>query len=229
MGKQPLGGKKISRVELEREELPKPHHAKLRGELNPRGTLRMARGLTEQELKALTEAPRGPGVDPVIEDFAEYSVGRSLRWVNSGEHPLTLAYHQGRITFEQFCAGEHLRTLCERLNSSGRDSTDLERVRGGGQQTPWSRAQAESAQEIGRIKQRLSRADYTICRKFCGEGYTMVEAVRAARIRFDKNRVTARVCDALDALAGKPKKRSAGRKKQGRTKPRRLTDSAEKL
>ena len=196
------------------------YHAKLRGDLKPRGFARMADDLTAREIQALDPAPRGPGIDPIIEELAGTSTGRRLRWRNSGEHPLTLAFERGKINAEQFAAGEEMRNIVERLARSGRDSTDFLGVSGGGMSTPWTDLQSSSVRKIQEFERRLSRADYVICRKFCGEGYEMVEAVRAARIRFDKNRVVARVCEALDALAGKPKKHTGGRRKQGMTKYR---------
>jgi hypothetical protein len=181
--------------------------ARLRGPLPARGRVQMAGGVMEKETALLDPAPRGPGVDTFIEAIASGSNGRALRWHNSGEHPLTLAWHMGKITDAHFAAGEMLRALVETLERGGKDSTDNDGSHGsGGHRTPWSENQVHAIRELEKIQRRMRKADFTICRKFCGERYSMVDALRSANISFDKNRVVARVCIALDYLSGNRKK-----------------------
>jgi hypothetical protein len=199
-------GKVQARRQKVEQILVRTYHARLRGSLPPRGAVQMADAPTEAELSTLDIAPRGPGVDPIIESQSSGSYGRTLRWRNSGEHPLTLAYERGQITANHFAAGENLRVLVETLYRSSKDSTDIERISGGGSSTPWSQRQADAVRQLAQIEKRLRKADWIICRKFCGEGYKMLEAVRAANISFNKFRVVSRVCVALDYLAGNRKK-----------------------
>jgi hypothetical protein len=194
------------------------YHAKLKGKRPRRGLITMAQDLTDTEIACLGPAPRGPGTDPIIEALATGSAnGRILRWRNSGEHPLTQAWETGKITDAHFIAGEILRDLCETLTASTTDSSQkLDRISGGGTHTPWSQRQAEAISELKRIQRRMRKADWIICRKFCGEGYKMVEALRASGISFNKHRVVSRVCMALDYLAGN--KRKGARKRRPRKK-----------
>lgn len=185
--------------------------------------VKMAEDLTELEIASLGPAPRGPGADPIIEAIAEGHHKRTLRWRNSGEHPLTLAFERGQITASHFAAGENLRVLCETLASTGKDSTDIERISGGGTKTPWTQRQAEAVQELAAIERRLNKQDWAICRKFCGEGYTMLGALRSAGIRFNKHRVTSRVCLALDYLAGNKKKGAHKRRNRRKAPAAKLT------
>lgn len=201
-------------------------HAKLEKPARRLGRARMAHNITNAELEALGPAPRGPHADPFIEAFAVPGTisGRMLRWNNSGEHPLTQAWHSGRIDDTQYAAGEALRNLVEITTGSGKDST--EKLGGapggaGGPRTPWTDTQRDAAEILGRIQARMKKEDYAICRKFCAEGYTMLEALKSAGARFHKNHVTSRVCEALDYLAGR-KKKFARKRRNRRKAPRRV-------
>jgi hypothetical protein len=52
---------------------------------------------------------------------------------------------------------------------------------------------------LGRIRERLKRRDWIILEKFCGEGWPMAEAVRAATI-CHRSGILQRVQEALDEL-----------------------------
>jgi hypothetical protein len=163
------------------------------------------------------EAPQklGPNQVLVVERFAEGTAGTKRRVKNIGEHPLTLAYARGqleskypddvpkqeRITAdERYDAGEEYRKAFEQMNRSGKDSTDMTGSGGAGSGTPWTQVQARAALTIGKIESRMHHRDALVIRKFCGEGCSMVDALRAARIDVHPSSVSYRVREALDDL-----------------------------
>src|SRR3974390_3952643 len=73
----------------------------------------------------------GPG-DLYAEELVSAKTGREKRTRNIGEHPLTLAHARGRISDDQFAAGEEVRRLYELRGMSGRDSTMMSAGRGPG-------------------------------------------------------------------------------------------------
>jgi hypothetical protein len=56
-------------------------------------------------------APKPGPFDVYIREFVSARTGREERYRNIGEHPLTLAHARGKISDEQFSAGEALRGL----------------------------------------------------------------------------------------------------------------------
>jgi hypothetical protein len=140
----------------------------------------------------------GPG-DVYIEELVSARTGRELRYRNIGEHPLTLAHARGRISDEQFAAGEELRRLYELRALSGRDSTDIAPRSGGRADIPFAQAQVDAIRRLGRIRDRLKKRDWIILEKFCGEGWPMAEAVRVATV-CHRSGVLQRVHEALDEL-----------------------------
>lgn len=147
------------------------------------------------------------------EELVDATSGHAKRLRRQDEHPLTLAYHRGQLTShyppetpevfqitadERLAAGEAYRTHYETLHRSGRDSTDMNV--GGGCTTPWTQSQADAGKEIKKIESRMHPRDAIVVRKFCGEGFSMVDALRAARIDFHPNGVTYRIREALDDL-----------------------------
>jgi hypothetical protein len=198
--------KKIDRTQFDPASSPKPYHAKLEGKLRPRGTITEANNVTNHELERLAETLPRKSNDTIIEEFAEGSHGRSVRF-RQLDHPLEKAFLRKRITAAHFNAGDELRTLHEHVTKSGgRDSTDLERISSG-----TGACLSELAEKAGKklrgIRDRMSKANWAICEKFCCEGFEPVEALRAAKVKFDEFRVTSRLCEALDALAGAPRAR----------------------
>ena len=153
----------------------------------------------------------GPS-DVYIREFVSARTGREERYRNIGEHPLTLAYARGRISNEQFAAGEELRRLCELRALSGQDSTLMTPGSGGsGPSVPITEAQLDAARRLERLRERLKERDWIIVEKFCGEGWSMADAVRAATLCHPSG-VTLRVQEALDelvaALSGRVMKRA---------------------
>jgi len=140
----------------------------------------------------------GPG-SIYVQEFVSAKTGRELRYRNIGEHPLTLAYARGRISDLQFAAGDELRRLYELRALSGRDSTDLAPGSGSRTDIPFTQAQVDAIRRLGQIRERLKKRDWIILEKFCGEGWPMAEAVRAATV-CHRSGVLQRVQEALDEL-----------------------------
>lgn len=141
----------------------------------------------------------GPG-DVYVQELVSARTGRELRYRNIGEHPLTLAHARGKISNEQFAAGEEFRRLYELRALSGQDSTQMTPGSGGAHScVPVTDAQLDAARGLGRLRSRLKSRDWTIVEKFCGEGWSMAEAVRAATLCHPSG-VLFRVQEALDEL-----------------------------
>jgi len=145
-------------------------------------------------------APRpGPG-GIYIREFVSARTGRKERYRNIGEHPLTLAHARHKISDEQYAAGDEFRTLCELRLGSSRDSTDMVRGAGGaGAEFCFAQTQIDAARELERLRARMKTRDWIILEKFCGEGWSMAEAVRAATLCHPSG-VLFRVQEALDEL-----------------------------
>lgn len=140
----------------------------------------------------------GPGA-LYVEELVSAKTGRELRYRNIGEHPLTLAYARGRISEEQFSAGEEFRKVWEMRALSGRDSTEITPGAAARPDAAFAQSQWDAIRKIGLIRDRLKRRDWVIVEKFCGEGWQMVDAVRAATICHPSG-VLQRVQEALDEL-----------------------------
>jgi hypothetical protein len=123
-----------------------------------------------------------PGPNSVfVEEFVSAKTGNEKRLRNIGEHPLTLAYARGKIGDEQFAAGEEVRRLCELRGMSGRDSTMMTVGNGGSTPSmPFSQSQVDAIRRLDYFRTRLKTRDWIIVEKFCGEGWSMAESVRAA-------------------------------------------------
>lgn len=140
----------------------------------------------------------GPGA-VLVEELVSAKTGREKRLRNVGEHPLTLAHARGKLTDEQFAAGEEVRRLCELRGVSGLDSTTLASGGGSGSRVPFTQAQVDAVRALDRLRQRLKARDWIIVEKFCGEGWSMAEAVRAATLCHPSG-VVMRVQEAMEEL-----------------------------
>jgi hypothetical protein len=121
----------------------------------------------------------GPGA-VFVEEFVSAKTGGEKRLRNIGEHPLTLAHARGKIGDEQFAAGEEVRRLCELRGVSGRDSTTMNVGGGGSLSMPFTQSQVDAIRRLDHYRSRLKARDWIIVVKFCGEGCSMSESVRAA-------------------------------------------------
>lgn len=141
----------------------------------------------------------GPG-DIYVREFVSARTGREQRYRNIGEHPLTLAHARGKIDDEQYAAGDELRRLYEMRAVSGRDSTDMAPGTGSsGLRVPFSQLQVDAIRRLERLRTRIKERDWIILEKFCGEGWSMAEAVRAATLCHPSG-VLFRVQEALEEL-----------------------------
>lgn len=141
----------------------------------------------------------GPG-DIYVREFVSARTGREERFRNIAEHPLTLAHARRKISDEQFAAGDGFRALCELRLGGSRDSTDMVPGAGGaGANFCFAQAQIDAGRELERLRARIKTRDWIILEKFCGEGWSMAEAVRAATLCHPSG-VLFRVHEALDEL-----------------------------
>jgi hypothetical protein len=136
-----------------------------------------------------------------VREFVSARTGREERYRNIGEHPLTLAHARCKISDEQFAAGEEVRRLYELRALSGQDSTLMTPGSGGAgaASLPITDAQLDAARRLERLRARLKHRDWIIVEKFCGDGWSMSEAVRAATLCHPSG-VLYRVQEALDEL-----------------------------
>jgi hypothetical protein len=155
-------------------------------------------GATETQSILRLKPKAGPG-SVYVEELVSAKTGRELRYRNVGEHPLTLAYARGRLSDSQFSAGDELRNLFELRAISGRDSTNFAPGKGACTDIPFTQAQVDAIRRLGRIRERLKKRDWIILERFCGEGWSMAEAVRAATV-CHRSGVLQRVQEALDEL-----------------------------
>lgn len=160
---------------------------------------RSRKGRPRQSAPKRYEPKAGPS-DVYIRELVSARTGREERYRNIGEHPLTLAHARGRISDAQFAAGEELRRLYELRALSGQDSTLMTPGAGGaGVCLSIREAQLDAARRVDRLRSRLKDRDWIIVEKFCGEGWSMAEAVRAATLCHPSG-VLYRVQEALDEL-----------------------------
>lgn len=98
-------------------------------------------------------------------------------------------------------AGTTYTELWDCAQSAGRDSTavfDVGRSMGSG--TPLSERQRAAISHLVAVEMHLGQRDRTIIRAVCAYGHSPVEAMALAKLGQD-TRVTARLCEAMDALA----------------------------
>lgn len=145
--------------------------------------------MTRQQAEKTVEDVVGPA--KVTQDHAQdyllsAGAGASHAWRNHGEHPLMLAHFRGKIDKPEYDAGNLYRRYFEMMGRSGKDSTDLAVV-GGGTGLPFTQSQVDAIHAIQAIERRIQQPYDVIVRKFCGEGYSASEAVKAARFHNPKN------------------------------------------
>jgi len=135
--------------------------------------------------------------------------GARTAWKNIAEHPLTLAFEKGQLgrgdprysPEMRLAAGNQYRELCEQLASSGRDSTDMDRIIGGGADHALSEFRVDAIRKLAAIDRNMKSRDRKIVRHVCGDGWWPSEAVRDAcgHEHYDRGCIP-RFVEALDAL-----------------------------
>ncbi|HEX4156964.1 MAG TPA: hypothetical protein VHY79_00685 [Rhizomicrobium sp.] len=165
----------------------------------------MSKRPRKQRSRQSSQTRLGPKVGPggvYIREFVSARTGREERYRNIGEHPLTLAHARRKISDEQFAAGEQFRALCELRLGGSRDSTDMvPGAGGGGPELCFTQTQIDAVRKLERLRACIKTRDWIILEKFCGEGWSMAEAVRAATLCHPSG-VLFRVQEALSELVG---------------------------
>ena len=162
----------------------------------PRKNKPPANGAAVEETRFKPKA--GPN-SVFVDELVSARTGREKRTRNIAEHPLTLAHARGRISDDQFAAGEEVRRLYELRGMSGRDSTMMSAGSGSGVRLPFTQSQVDAIRRLDHLRQKLKARDWIIIEKFCGEGWSMAEAVRAATVCHPSG-VLMRVQEALEEL-----------------------------
>jgi hypothetical protein len=172
----------------------------------------MSKRQRKQRMRQSPATRLGPKAGPggiYIREFVSARTGREERYRNIGEHPLTLAHARRKISDEQFAAGDEFRALCELRLGGTRDSTDMVPGAGGaGAGSCFSQTQIDAVRRLEWLRAGIKARDWIILEKFCGEGWSMAEAVRAATLCHPSG-VLFRVQEALDELVAASRERTA--------------------
>jgi hypothetical protein len=126
---------------------------------------------------------------------------------------LELAYERGQLddgegdargrAFKAKCrfdAGEAYTKLFLVAQSSGTDSTDLDRIMSVSTRVALTTRQAEAIRALSAVETRMGARDKRIVRMVCGENFRLSEAVLCACGKSYRQFVTPRFREALDAL-----------------------------
>jgi hypothetical protein len=121
--------------------------------------------------------------------------------------PLEAAFERGQLgggsplydAQRRLQAGVDYVRLFALAQSSGRDSTDLDRIDGAAAGDGFSETQARAAHALGEIDRRMNARDRQIVRMVCAEGHFPSEAVRIACNDY-RHTVPSRFREALDSL-----------------------------
>ena len=103
------------------------------------------------------------------------------------------------LAHQRYEAGAQYAKLWALSQSSGRDSTDMDRVSKSGAGASLSQSQADAMRSLVGIHMHLGERDRAIVRMVCGEGYWPSEAVRTICADY-RDAVVPRFREALDAL-----------------------------
>lgn len=127
------------------------------------------------------------------------AAGAGTGWRNV-DWPIQRAFEARRLAgIERWDAVLRLsRCLAAAEIRSGRDSTQMDIVTGGGGD-PFTQARADAVCVLGRVRARMSKADYILCETVC-EGFGLGAAVFTACGPGYSRAVYKRVGEALDAL-----------------------------
>lgn len=125
---------------------------------------------------------------------------RKMTHLESSYQQERLGAKDSGIARDRFDAGNQYTKLWDCAQSAGRDSTASFDAGGyGGSGLPLTEAQASAIQRLVRIEMHLGRNDRAIIRGVCAFGDSPLQAMQRASLSHDV-RVSARLCEALDAL-----------------------------
>jgi len=100
----------------------------------------------------------------------------------------------------RFEAGKRYGEMFALAQSSGRDSTDMDRISKSGGGASISDSQAHAIRRLIAVESRMSERDRAIVRMVCGQGFFPSEAVRQICADY-RHTIPARLREALDGLA----------------------------
>lgn len=106
----------------------------------------------------------------------------------------------GQINEDQLLAGKWYEEHFAARNAAGKDSTDLDRVSGGGAGLTITERQAEAGRRVIAVESRLSVIDRRIIRHVCGEGMHATQAVKLVTGQLSAHYPIPRFKEALDNL-----------------------------
>lgn len=149
----------------------------------------------------------GPG-KVFIQELVDAQSGHAKRHRNIGDTPLSFAYYgnklsgpgdvvSGIMAADRYSAGERFYALWRAREGCGRNI--FERI-GGSDHHWWSDPKADASEIVGRLRAKMYGKNFLIVQHFCGEGYSMAQAVRRAGIDSHPNGIIPRVREALDDL-----------------------------
>lgn len=120
---------------------------------------------------------------------------------------LEAAYMQERLgardsneARDRLQAGLVFTRIFDASQRGSRDSTEAFAGESGGQRVAYTEAQGAALARLARIEAHLGERDKIICRAVLAFGHSPAQAMALARLGKD-TRVSARFCEALDALA----------------------------
>lgn len=121
--------------------------------------------------------------------------------------PLEQAYLRGQLAggaarhdaLARFEAGKRYGEMFAIAQSSGRDSTNMDRISRSGGGASISDSQASAIRAVIAVDSRMSARDRAIVRLVCGEGFFPSEAVRQVCADY-RHTIPARLREALDGL-----------------------------
>jgi hypothetical protein len=99
----------------------------------------------------------------------------------------------------RFEAGKRYGEMFAIAQSSGRDSTDMDRISKSGGGASISDSQAQAIRRLIAVESRMSERDRAIVRMVCGQGFFPSEAVRQVCADY-RHTIPARLREALDGL-----------------------------
>lgn len=149
----------------------------------------------------------GPG-KVFIQELVDAQSGHAKRHRNIGDTPLSFAFYgdklkgpgdviSGIMAADRYSAGCRFEMAWRAREGGGRNI--FERI-GGSDHHWWSDPKADASEIVGRLRAKMYGKNFLIVQYFCGEGYSMAQAVRKAEIDSHPNGIIPRVREALDDL-----------------------------
>lgn len=146
--------------------------------------------------------------------------GTTRRYRNVGASPLLLALHQGKLACDaekrwrekpagntppSIMAADRLRCAEQfekwwYIKQASPQKDSLNPGIGGGQREDWSENQQRASSSLKFLRESMATRNFLIVQAFCGEGHTMLDALRFAGVEAHPVGTAFRVREALDDL-----------------------------